>query len=180
MTARVAQISIAPVKGLRVVQPREVTLAADGVPGDRRFWLVDETGRMYGKPDGRLVQVRPEWDEAWRRLVLEFPNGDRLEGVIELGEAVTGVMIGRSVSGRRVLGPWEGALCAFLGRRLRLVWSDRALVDRHVTGDVGRWQSRTSGERCTYRRARYGRRSRLSRTMNNHIRALGRRIGERH
>ena len=145
MSARVARISIAPVKSLRVVHPREVMLTADGVAGDRRFWLIDENSRLYnGKRDGKLTQVCAEWDEASRRLALEFPSGERVEGTVELGEAVTAKMFGRAVSSRRVHGPFEDALSGFLGRRLRLLWSERPLVDRHTLGGCVSLLSRAS------------------------------------
>jgi uncharacterized protein len=137
-TARLTRISIAPVKSLRVVHPHEVMLAADGVAGDRRFLLVDENGRLYnGKRDGRLVQIQPEWDEASRRLALEFPDGTRAEETIELGEPVIAEVFGQPVPAQRVLGSWDGALGAFLGRPVRLLWSERGLVDRHsISGSV--------------------------------------------
>jgi uncharacterized protein len=134
----VTRISIAPVKSLRVVHPDEVMLGADGVAGDRRFMLVDENGRLYnGKRDGRLVQIRQEWDEESRRLALEFPSADRVEGTVELGEPLTAQMFGESVDGRRVGGPWADALSGFLGRSVRLLWSERGLVDRRsIAGSV--------------------------------------------
>jgi uncharacterized protein len=144
----VTRISIAPVKSLRVVHPDEVMLGADGVAGDRRFMLVDENGRLYnGKRDGRLVQIRQEWDEASRRLALEFPSGDRIEGTVELGEPLTAQMFGDSVGGRRVSGPWADALSGFLGRSVRLLWSERGLVDRRSIGGSVTFLSQASLER---------------------------------
>ena len=131
MTGHVARISIAPVKSLRVVHPREVMLGSVGVAGDRRFWLVDETGRLFnGKRDARLVQVRPEWDETSRRLRLEFPDGQAVDGTVELGAAVTGELFGAEVRSRRVRGPWQAALGAFLGRPVELLWAEEPAVDR--------------------------------------------------
>ena len=131
MTGHVTRISIAPVKSLRVVHPREVMLEAAGVCGDRRFWLVDESGRLYnGKRDARLVRIRPDWDEASRRLTLEFPDGRSIDGTVELGEAVTRQMHSSEVRSRRVHGPWEAALSAFVGERLTLLWAEEPAVDR--------------------------------------------------
>jgi uncharacterized protein len=134
----VSRISIAPVKSLRLVHPPEVMLAADGVAGDRRFLIVDANGRLYnGKRDGRLVGIRPAWDEGSRRLALEFPDGTRVEEAVEVGEPVTAEVFGQPVAARRVLGPWDGALGAFLERRVRLLWSDGGLFDRHsISGSV--------------------------------------------
>jgi uncharacterized protein YcbX len=138
VTGHVTRISIAPVKSLRVVHPREVMLEADGVTGDRRFWLVDESGRLYnGKRDARLVTITPEWDEESRRLTLEFPDGRTVDGTVELGDAVTREMHGGEVPSRHVLGPWEAALSAFVGERLTLLWAEVPAVDRRSRdGDV--------------------------------------------
>jgi uncharacterized protein YcbX len=42
----VVRISIAPVKSLGLVHPDEIELGPHGVVGNRRFWLVDEDGRL--------------------------------------------------------------------------------------------------------------------------------------
>jgi uncharacterized protein YcbX len=58
--AEVAWLTIAPVKGLALVEAEEVLLTRDGVADNRRFWLVDDDGRMYAQlRDGRLARVRP-------------------------------------------------------------------------------------------------------------------------
>ena len=41
----VASLSIAPVKGLTLAHPDEIFLGREGVPGDRRFFLVDDEGK---------------------------------------------------------------------------------------------------------------------------------------
>jgi len=129
-TARVRRISIAPVKSLRVVHPGEVLLSQSGVAGDRRFFLTDASGRLYnGKRDGRLVQVRPDWDEASRRLRLTFPGGAVVDGAVELGDEVT-AELGTPVTTRRVHGPWAAALSELLGATVALNWADEPLVDR--------------------------------------------------
>jgi len=148
MAARVVRISIAPVKSLGLVHPDEVTVEAGGVAGDRRFWLRDGTGRLFnGKRDGAVHQVRPEWDEATRRLVLTFPDGERVEGVVELGEEVEAEMYRERRASRRVVGPWEKALSTFLGRPLELLWADEGAVDRAPGGGTVSLVSRASLER---------------------------------
>lgn len=122
MTARVAWISIAPVKGLALLQREEVLLGPSGVQEDRRFHLIGEDGRLLnGKQLGELVQVSAEWDEDARTLALGFPNGTAVAGEIELGALVTTVFYGRPTEGSLVTGPWAEALSAFAGRPLRLV-----------------------------------------------------------
>ena len=60
MTGSVAWISIAPVKGLGLVSREEVELESFGARDNRRFYLVDEVGRMVnGKVAQTLLAVAP-------------------------------------------------------------------------------------------------------------------------
>jgi MOSC domain-containing protein len=126
MTARVAWISIAPVKGLAVSERSEVLLQEAGVLENRRFHLIGDDGRLLNaKQLGMLVQVAAEWEEATRRLSLRFPDGSSVSGQIELGERVATNFYGkREVHGRIVAGPWAEALSSLAGRPLRLVQPD--------------------------------------------------------
>ena len=131
MAARVVRISVAPVKALALVHPDEVVVGASGVVGNRRFWLRDERGKLFNaKREGALLQILPEWDESSRRLALTFPGGERVEGVVELGEQVDATMYGELRASRRVFGPWQEAISDFVGRKLELLWADDGAVDR--------------------------------------------------
>jgi uncharacterized protein len=146
--AHVARISIAPVKSFGLVHPDEVVLERDGVIGNRRFWLRDERGALYaGKRDGTMMRIRPEWDESTRRLVLTFPDGTRVDGVVELGEPVEAELYRLPLASRRVVGPWEAAISAFVGRPLTLLWADDGAVDRTPRGGSVSLVSRASLER---------------------------------
>jgi uncharacterized protein YcbX len=129
----VSRLSIAPVKGMALVHPEEISLERFGVAANRRFFVVDEDGGRYGQiRDGRLARIRPEYDEAGERLTLRFPDGDAAGGVPDLGEEVVTDFYGRPVRGRVVEGPWSDAISRFAGRPLRLIRSDEpgAGVDR--------------------------------------------------
>ena len=135
MEARVVRISIAPVKSLGLVHPDGVDLLSDGVRGDRRFWLVDADGRLFNnKRNGPMMTIRPVWDEATRHLSLSFPDGSRVAGTVELGEPVAAELYGRPHPSRRVIGPWEEAISASVGRPLTLLWSDNHATDRALDG----------------------------------------------
>lgn len=148
MDGRVARISVAPVKALALVHPEEVELEPAGVAGDRRFWLVNPEGRLVNdKTHGMLVQVRPAWDEATRRLALAFPGGETVEGTVEPGEPVAALLYGRPHPSRAVQGPWGEALSRFAGEPLTLLWSETGAVDRGVHGGAVSLVSRGSLER---------------------------------
>jgi uncharacterized protein len=146
--ARVVRISIAPVKSLGLVHPQEVALGPRGVTGDRRFWLCDESGALYaGKRDGNLLQIRPDWDESTRELTLAFPDGERVTGVVELGEPVDAELYREPRPSHRVIGPWQDALSDFAGRPLTFLWADESAVDRAPGGGTVSLVSQASLER---------------------------------
>jgi uncharacterized protein YcbX len=148
MQGRVARISIAPVKSLGLVHPKWIELHEGGVRGDRRFWLVDEDGRLFNnKRNGPLMTIRPEWDEATHELALHFPDGNRVAGTVELGERIDAVLYGDPHPSRRVIGPWQDALAAYAGRPLALLWSEAHATDRGARGGSVSLVSRGSLER---------------------------------
>jgi MOSC domain-containing protein len=137
---RVVRICIAPVKSLHVVNPDEVELTHAGVVGDRRFWLIDRDRRLVnGKRHPELMRVRPEWDEASRRLALAFPDGSVVEDEVEPGELFEAELYGTPHASRLVPGPWQEALSEFAGEPLTLLWSEEGAQDRG--NDRGGWAS---------------------------------------
>lgn len=121
-----SKLSVAPVKSLALLHPSEVELAASGVRENRRFYLVDEDGRVLnGLRCGLLVAVAAGFDAAANRLTLGFPDGSVAEGTVELGSRVETDWTERVVTGRVVEGPWASALSDFFGRPVRLVWSEQ-------------------------------------------------------
>jgi len=142
---RVVRISIAPVKSLGLVHPDEVEIGPRGVVGNRRFWLLDEDGRLFNnKRNGPMQRIRPEWDEESRTLALTFPDGARVEGVVELGEPVAAEMYGELHPSRHVIGPWQDAISRFVGRKLTLLWADQHATDRGYRGGTISLVSRAS------------------------------------
>jgi MOSC domain-containing protein len=131
--AVVSRISIAPVKGLALVHPDEVTLEPTGVAANRRFHIVDGDGRRYNQlRNGQLVRIAPEYDPDNGQLTLRFPDGTVADGTVALGEEITTDFYGRTVAGNVVEGPWSDALSAWAGRPLRLVQSPPGqAVDRN-------------------------------------------------
>ena len=122
---RVSGLSIAPVKSLALLHPDEVDLDASGVRENRRFYLVDDAGRVLnGLRCGRLVAVVPTFDVVAKHLTLRFPDGSTTAGTVALGDPVETDWTVRAVTGRVVDGPWAAALSDFVGRPVRLVWSE--------------------------------------------------------
>ena len=122
VTGRVAWIHSAPIKALAIQELQQVQLDLLGVENDRRFCIVDADGKMLSaKRVQRFVAVRPRFDEAMGRLVLDLPDGSKIEGAVDLGRALAVSIHGRSVDARVVDGPWADALSAFAERPVQLV-----------------------------------------------------------
>ncbi len=120
--ARVARINITPVKGLGLQHPESAELTRVGVLENRRFYLTSG-GRLFnGKDHGPLVQITPLLEGD--RLLLRFPDGTEVSGVVGLGRAVETDFWGRTVKGRVVEGPWTEALSDYVGASVSLVETD--------------------------------------------------------
>jgi uncharacterized protein YcbX len=121
----VSRLAITPVKGLALSHPDEVEITPTGVPQNRRFFLVDERGKLLnGTRDGPLFGVEAECDAEGAHLALRFPDGRLLDDRVTLGEPKVTGFWGRPVRGRLVAGPWAGALSELLGKPVTLVRAD--------------------------------------------------------
>jgi len=123
---RVARFSIAPVRSLGLEHPTEIELTERGVLEDRRFYLIDDAGRLVDRlVVPRLVQVAAHTNPDATTLRLAFPDGQIVEDEIRLGEAIDTPIHGRTGVGHVVDGPWAHPLSHFAGRPLRIVRTDR-------------------------------------------------------
>jgi uncharacterized protein YcbX len=137
-TPVVASLAITPVKGTRLQAVESISLDERGVRENRRFYLINERGRMVnGKPVGELQTIVSRYDDGERQLELEFPDGRVLSGEVELGDEITTRFFSRQAKARVVLGEWSEAISAHVGRPLRLVEADKqGAVDRGARGAV--------------------------------------------
>jgi len=117
----VAVLQTTPVKGLRVVARDAIDLTETGVADDRRFYLVDERGRMVnGKQLGALHEVVATLDGD--ELGLAFPDGRTVSGPIVLGdETLATTFFSRPTPARELLGEFGSALSEHVGRGVRVV-----------------------------------------------------------
>jgi hypothetical protein len=135
VTARVAWISRTPVKALALEHLQETTLGEGGVDGDRRFYLVGETGRLSSNKDFPAFQlIRATYDAEADVLTLRLADGREITGDVERGEEVTTTFHRRPRPARFVLGPWSDALSELAGKPLRLVEPTTSGVDRGRNG----------------------------------------------
>lgn len=122
----VENIYVSPVKSMGLSQPGQVHVGFSGIVEDRRFYLVDQEGRLLTQRQvGSLVQLESEYRIEPERLGLVFPDGARLQGPVELGEEVSTPMWGRTVPGRVLTGDWSRALSEFCQQPVALVKSEQ-------------------------------------------------------
>ena len=129
MAIEVSRFCVTPVKGMALLHPQQVLLDGSGIAENRRFHLIDEDGELFSGYDlGTLVAIRAVWEPGTERMTIEFPDGDACSGdAAALGEPVTTMFYGkRQVPGHVLEGPWATEISSHIGRRVRLVRSDRA------------------------------------------------------
>jgi uncharacterized protein YcbX len=138
MTARISWISLTPVKALALEHVDEVELREDGLRGDRRFYLVDESNRLVNNKGrrGPLQLIHGAYDERSRVLTLRLADGTCLSAEVEPGDELTTMFHQRPRTARRVSGPWDAALSEAAGEPVRLVAPEYGAADRGRGGAV--------------------------------------------
>lgn len=139
MTSGTVQaLQTTPVKGLRVIARETVQLTSAGVVEDRRFYLVDERGRMVNsKQLGMLNEIVAAYDHGARTLSLTFPGGTRVAAAVEHGEELTTRFYSRPARAHELRGAFSEALSEHVGRPVRIVEGvDRSGIDRGRRGAV--------------------------------------------
>ena len=122
MPVTVAELAVAPVKGMRLQSTSEVELGERGVTADRDFLVIGADGTLLLTSKApALLQVEPAWDRDRNVLTLTFPDGEVIQDTPELGAAATTKMYdGREIPGWIVPGALSAALSSYLGRSVHL------------------------------------------------------------
>jgi hypothetical protein len=124
----VVKISIAPLKGARLVHPTQVALTQHGVVENRRFLIVGEDGRhLRSETTAWTLLVTSRYDAQDEVLELAFPDGTRVTGsaLPTTETVVTYIEPGpKRVEMRIVDGPWTKHLSRLAGVPVRLARPD--------------------------------------------------------
>lgn len=128
-------LSVTPVKGTRLRPVESVRLGAGGAEGDRRFFVIDERGRMVnGKQLEELCQVVASCSA--QELSLELRSGEVVCAPVRLGEPLPVRFYSRMREARPVEGPFSTTLSTACGQPLRLMEAVGSAVDRGAGGGV--------------------------------------------
>src|SRR3954447_11741779 len=123
----VARFNVPHVKSLGLEHPESIELTRDGILEDRRFYLVDDTGRLIdGLVAGEVVQVHARTNADGSTLRLTLPDGTVVEDDVRLSDPISTSMYGRTAVGHVVDGAFAAAIEPFARRPVRVVRVDRA------------------------------------------------------
>jgi uncharacterized protein len=138
VSASITALSFTPVKGTRLRTAQRLRLDRGGALGNRRFYVIDDRGRMINsKVVGELQTVVSELREGGR-LALTFPDGRVVEDDVRDVELVRVRFFSEEREDFVVDGPFGSALSEHLGRPVRLVRAiaESGAVDRGPRGTV--------------------------------------------
>lgn len=126
----VTALHVVPVKGLAAVPRQQVTLEHDGVPEDRRLFLLRENGSVATiRQVPALAVIASELDLEAGTLSVTPPDGrTATTALADVAEPLEAELYGRVRAGRRLPGAVEDAVSAHAGERLRLVLGTRTGV----------------------------------------------------
>ena len=126
VTRTVTALRVAPVKSLGSVQRDRVRLEMQGVPEDRRLFLLRADGSVLTlRQHPQLTRVLPELDLVAGTLSVTFPDGaTAISALTPTGDQVHARLFGKDRSGRLLPGPVADALSDYVAEPLRLVLAD--------------------------------------------------------
>jgi MOSC domain-containing protein len=120
--ATVRAIHVSAVKSLRLTTVDEAEIERDGIPGDRRFALLGERGRVATQREiGALARIGSRFDLARGELALVMPDGTEVAAAVNGGRPTSVKLWDRIIEGRAIDGPWSEAVSEAAGRPLTML-----------------------------------------------------------
>ena len=121
--ATVRAIHVSAVKSLRLVLVADARIERDGIPGDRRFALLDpRRARVVTQREiGALAQIESHYEPETGELALVMPDGTRVAAAVDGGRPASVNLWGRMVEGRALDGPWSAAISEAIGREVAIL-----------------------------------------------------------
>lgn len=125
VVGRVAHLDVTAVKGFTVVATDRITVTETGVLGNREFFFVEPTGRLYSVDvDSGLLPYWSQYEPSTNRLRIGR-GADQIfdESVPADGRTAEFEFESSARRGRFVPGPWDEWASSVTGRTLALVRS---------------------------------------------------------
>ena len=121
--ATVRAIHVSAVKSLRLTPVPDARLERHGIPGDRRFALLDpRRGRVATQREiGALARIQSRYDVESGELALVLPDGSEVVATANGGTPASVKLWDRVVEGRALDGPWADAISNVAGRPLQVL-----------------------------------------------------------
>ena len=136
----VARLSTTPVKGLSLHHPQSIELTEHGAVGDRRFYLVDDAGKLQScTANPGLLPLAARYDGDSRRLQVLRGHEVVCAGVVETAAPVDTDMWGlRTITSDVVADPrWSTFFSDVLEKEVCLVQARSSGYDVHPATIVG-------------------------------------------
>lgn len=128
----VTRLSTTPVKGLTLHHPESIELTTHGAADDRRFYLIDDTGKLQSCTRNQsLYGLTAKWQQQSRRLTISRGADVLITGIIESGSAVQTDMWGLRTLGADVVADpiWSTFFSDLVGRPVRLLQAREPAFD---------------------------------------------------
>lgn len=128
----VTRLSTTPIKGLMLHHPDSVEVTQHGVPGDRQFYLIDESGKLQSCTRNQsLYGLTAAWDQESRRLEVRRGDAVLISGVIELTPGgPTALSEHRTLEADNVADPsWNTFFSDVIGQRVQLLQARGSAFD---------------------------------------------------
>jgi uncharacterized protein YcbX len=120
MSSVVSRLMIYPVKSLGGIELKSAEVNPKGLGLDRRWMLVDNTGRMVTQRTHPLLsQIQTKLKDTVLSLMIQ---GQSFQVPSAEGEALTVKVWEDSVSARRIGGDISEKISSYVGQELELVW----------------------------------------------------------
>jgi uncharacterized protein YcbX len=136
----VARLSTTPIKGLMLDHPGSIELTVGGAAGDRRFYLVDDTGRLQScTANAGLLRLAARYDSSSHRLEVLRDGEVVCAGIVETAAPVDTDMWGlRTITSDVVTDPqWSSFFSDVLQKRVSLVRARGSAYDVQPATIVG-------------------------------------------
>lgn len=136
---RVARLSVTPIKGLQLHHPSAVEVTADGVTGDRQFYLVDAAGKLQSCTHNKaLLELSAEYDVPQRTLSVSRGSDLLHSAVVDSGDEVEVDLHGlRAVRATAVGRSWSDFFSEVVGKPVWLLRAHAPAYDVHPVTLLG-------------------------------------------